>query len=60
MIFNVQRLISEASHITTLYPGDIVMTGTPEGVGQVDNGAILKAGIKGLESSECEFTVISI
>jgi len=31
MIFNVERLISDASKIMTLYPGDIVMTGTPQG-----------------------------
>ena len=60
MIFNVQRLISEASHITTLYPGDIVMTGTPAGVSQVESGAIIKAGIQGMACSECEFTVRSV
>lgn len=60
MIFNVQRLISEASHITTLFPGDIVMTGTPEGVSQVTSGAVIKAGIEGMSLSDCEFTVKSV
>jgi acylpyruvate hydrolase len=60
MIFNVQRLISDASKITTLMPGDIVMTGTPEGVGQVMSGAVIKAGIKGMPSADCEFTVMSV
>ncbi|KAF9158003.1 hypothetical protein BGX21_005151 [Mortierella sp. AD011] len=33
MIFNVPRLISFLSQSTTLMPGDVILTGTPEGVG---------------------------
>lgn len=33
MIFNVLELLCEAAHAFTLQPGDIVMTGTPAGVG---------------------------
>ena len=33
MIFNVQMLVSYTSHFLTLYPGDIIATGTPPGVG---------------------------
>ena len=33
MIFNVARIIAELSKGTTLEPGDIIATGTPEGVG---------------------------
>jgi 2-keto-4-pentenoate hydratase/2-oxohepta-3-ene-1,7-dioic acid hydratase in catechol pathway len=33
MIFSVADQISHLSSITTLYPGDIVLTGTPAGVG---------------------------
>jgi 2-keto-4-pentenoate hydratase/2-oxohepta-3-ene-1,7-dioic acid hydratase in catechol pathway len=33
LIFPVARLIAELSHIITLYPGDLVFTGTPSGVG---------------------------
>ncbi|KAG0208540.1 hypothetical protein BGX28_000544 [Mortierella sp. GBA30] len=33
MIFSVPRLISFLSQSTTLMPGDVIMTGTPEGVG---------------------------
>ncbi|KAF9096151.1 hypothetical protein BGX29_008695 [Mortierella sp. GBA35] len=33
MIFNVPRLIAFLSQSTTLMPGDVIMTGTPEGVG---------------------------
>ncbi|KAF9934746.1 hypothetical protein BGZ65_003618 [Modicella reniformis] len=33
MIFNVPRIISFLSQSTTLMPGDVILTGTPEGVG---------------------------
>ncbi|KAF8935238.1 hypothetical protein EDD21DRAFT_67247 [Dissophora ornata] len=33
MIFHVPRLISFLSQSTTLMPGDVILTGTPEGVG---------------------------
>lgn len=33
MIFNVPKLVSYVSHFMTLYPGDIISTGTPPGVG---------------------------
>jgi 2-keto-4-pentenoate hydratase/2-oxohepta-3-ene-1,7-dioic acid hydratase in catechol pathway len=32
MIFNVKQLISFISQGTTLLPGDVIMTGTPEGI----------------------------
>ena len=38
LIINVQRLIAWASRWYTLYPGDVLMTGTPEGVGPVGAG----------------------
>jgi len=38
MIFDIKRLISEASMHFTLYPGDIIMTGTPSGVGVLKRG----------------------
>ena len=33
MIFDVRKLVSYVSHFLTLYPGDIISTGTPPGVG---------------------------
>jgi len=38
MIWNVPRLIDYASHVMTLYPGDLLSTGTPEGVGPLKPG----------------------
>jgi 2-keto-4-pentenoate hydratase/2-oxohepta-3-ene-1,7-dioic acid hydratase in catechol pathway len=33
LIFDVPTLVSYLSHVTTLVPGDLIFTGTPEGVG---------------------------
>jgi len=38
MIWNVPRLIAYASHVMTLYPGDLLSTGTPDGVGPLKAG----------------------
>ncbi len=45
MIFNTQTLVSVASKVMTLEPGDIILTGTPHGVGFVRKPPIfMKAG----------------
>jgi 2-keto-4-pentenoate hydratase/2-oxohepta-3-ene-1,7-dioic acid hydratase in catechol pathway len=41
LIFKTRKLIAWASRWYTLYPGDIVMTGTPEGVGPVGPGDVM-------------------
>ncbi|MEZ4222996.1 MAG: fumarylacetoacetate hydrolase family protein [Polyangiaceae bacterium] len=38
MVFDIPTLIAEASRFTTLHPGDILLTGTPEGVGPLSAG----------------------
>ncbi|WP_265444774.1 fumarylacetoacetate hydrolase family protein [Flexivirga meconopsidis] len=38
LIFDIPTLISYASHAFTLLPGDVILTGTPEGVGPVEPG----------------------
>ena len=43
MVFNVYEIVSYASKIMTLEPGDIIMTGTPSGVGAAKN-IYLKSG----------------
>jgi len=45
MIFGVGEIVSFVSHIMTLNPGDIIATGTPEGVGMA-TGDFLKPGDK--------------
>lgn len=48
LIMNVAALIEFTSSFYTLYPGDILMTGTPEGVSQVFPGDRMTAEITGL------------
>lgn len=50
MIFSVQEIISFISQIMTLRPGDVVATGTPPGVGEVEVGDELKVKIEGIGS----------
>jgi 2,4-didehydro-3-deoxy-L-rhamnonate hydrolase len=46
LIFDAPRLVEFASSAYTLYPGDIIMTGTPEGVGPVARGDVLECSIE--------------
>ena len=46
LIMNVQELIAWASEFYTLYPGDVIMTGTPAGVGPVQAGDEIVATIE--------------
>lgn len=48
MLFSVPQLLEAASVRFTLEPGDLLLTGTPSGVGPVRGGDILEAGIEGL------------
>ena len=43
MVFPVATLIAYCSRIFTLEPGDLLYTGTPEGVGPVEDGDVLEA-----------------
>jgi len=46
MVYNVHRLIEYATSMYTLYPGDLIFSGTPEGVGPVKPGDVLTAEIE--------------
>lgn len=48
LIWSVARCISMASSAYTLYPGDVILTGTPEGVGPIARGDRLDAFIEGV------------
>jgi 2-keto-4-pentenoate hydratase/2-oxohepta-3-ene-1,7-dioic acid hydratase in catechol pathway len=54
MIFDVARLIEYASSFYTLYPGDVIMTGTPEGVGPIAPGDRLVAEIERIGKLEMQ------
>ena len=61
MIFNVAKIISYVSEIMTLYPGDVITTGTPPGVGMgmkppkfLNVGDVVTLGIDGLGAQRQE------
>ncbi|KAG6902251.1 hypothetical protein C0995_002623 [Termitomyces sp. Mi166 len=59
MIFRIPRLIEHVSSIMTLEEGDLILTGTPEGVGQVvpgDKVECLLADENGKELATLNFT----
>jgi 2-keto-4-pentenoate hydratase/2-oxohepta-3-ene-1,7-dioic acid hydratase in catechol pathway len=48
MIHRVPQIIAHISAIFTLEPGDVILTGTPAGVGQVVAGDVMEAEIEGV------------
>ena len=48
LIWGVARLVSYASSVTTLYPGDVISTGTPAGVGPLIAGDTIRLELSGL------------
>lgn len=47
MIFTVPTLVAEMSRHFTLEPGDVILTGTPAGVGELPRGAKLRLSLTG-------------
>ena len=52
LIMGVAELIEFASAFYTLYPGDVIFTGTPEGVGPIQPGDVIVASIEGIGAME--------
>ena len=48
MIFDVFELVSFISEIMTLLPGDVIITGTPPGVGAIEVGDVVEVEIEGI------------
>ncbi|WP_430423249.1 fumarylacetoacetate hydrolase family protein [Phenylobacterium sp.] len=48
MIWNVAEIISEASKLWALAPGDLIYTGTPEGVGPLVKGDAVEGEVEGV------------
>ena len=46
MLFRIPQLLAAASRVMTLWPGDLVLTGTPAGVGSVVPGDVMRAGLR--------------
>lgn len=55
MIWSVAEIVSELSNLVTLQPGDLILTGTPSGVGPVQAGDRLSAEIEGVGSLDITY-----
>ncbi|MCY1381606.1 putative protein YcgM [compost metagenome] len=48
MVFDIPALVAHISSVMTLLPGDVILTGTPEGVGPMEVGDEVEISIDGL------------
>jgi len=48
MIFDIPSLVSYVSHVMTLLPGDVILTGTPAGVSQIHSGETVSVSVQGI------------
>ena len=48
MVFTIPQLVAFASSIMTLSPGDVILTGTPAGVGPLSAGDTVEISIEGI------------
>ncbi|KAI9813093.1 MAG: hypothetical protein M1827_004313 [Pycnora praestabilis] len=46
MLFRIPRMLSDISRVMTLEKGDLILTGTPKGVGKVGTGDVMRAGVR--------------
>ena len=56
MVWPVADIIAQLSGFFSLRPGDLIFTGTPEGVGPVEKGQILTGGVEGVAELRVEIT----
>ncbi len=50
MLFDAERLVHFCAQVMTLYPGDVILTGTPAGVGPMQPGDVVEVTIEGFGS----------
>jgi len=48
MIFHPHKLVAMISRVLTLYPGDVIATGSPPGVGKLSDGDIVEVEVEGI------------
>ena len=48
MIFDIPKLVSFVSQNLTLYPGDVILTGSPAGISRIDHGDVVECEIEGI------------
>lgn len=51
MLWRIERLLSDISKVMTLEEGDVVLTGTPKGVGEVRAGDVMRVSLEVEERS---------
>jgi 2-keto-4-pentenoate hydratase/2-oxohepta-3-ene-1,7-dioic acid hydratase in catechol pathway len=51
-IFSLDKVLRYVSSVMTLYPGDLILTGTPAGVGPLENGDTVEISIPGIGQLE--------
>ena len=57
MAFDIPTLLSYISHVMTLEPGDLVLTGSPAGVGKLEGGDEVEVEVVGLSRVRNPVTV---
>ncbi len=50
LIHKVPRIIQHISQAMTLLPGDVILTGTPAGIGAMESGQVVEISIEGIGS----------
>ncbi len=48
MVFGVAEIVEYITAFTTLLPGDVILTGTPSGVGKVEPGDLMEVEVDGI------------
>lgn len=56
LIVDIPSMIAMASSVMTLFPGDIIATGTPAGVGPIEDGDVLDIAIEGVGAMRLNVT----
>lgn len=57
MIFPVDELIAEITELVTLEPGDVIATGTPEGVAPLEDGDTVEITVEGVGTLRNEIRI---
>ncbi|WP_318567136.1 fumarylacetoacetate hydrolase family protein [Salinigranum marinum] len=58
LIFSIPELVAEITSYVTLEPGDVVSTGTPEGVGPLSDGDHVEIEVEGVGTLEHDIRVV--
>jgi 2-keto-4-pentenoate hydratase/2-oxohepta-3-ene-1,7-dioic acid hydratase in catechol pathway len=52
LVFDIPTIVADISRVMTLLPGDVILTGTPSGVGPVTDGQRVRVEVDGVGSLE--------